>query len=211
MTSRCSWLCGLALVLLTAVPRAVPDSTSYGSIEGVVSDPSGAVVPGAAIRIRPLATAATLTTTTNGQGLFWFPVVPTGAYDLAVEKGGFATWTQKDISVTVGARVNLAVSLVVAIAEQRTTVSSEPPLLESTRSQVSTTIDSRVITDLPVNGRSFVDLILLTPGVTRSPGGGYGVGPSFEGQRQMYLLLVDGIDNNNTFFGEALGFGVGHN
>src|SRR5262245_46775337 len=112
MTSGRICLCGLALLLLTAVPCALADSTSYGSIEGVVSDPSGAVAPGAAIRIRHLATAATLTTTTNGRGLFWFPVVPTGVYELAVEKGGFATWMQKDISVTVGARVNLAVSLV---------------------------------------------------------------------------------------------------
>src|SRR5262245_4335546 len=101
MTSRCIRLCGLAFLLLIAVPRAVADSTTYGSIEGAVSDPSGAVVPGAPIRIRHLATAATVTTTTNGQGLFWFPVVPTGVYELAVEKVGFATWTQKDISVTV--------------------------------------------------------------------------------------------------------------
>jgi outer membrane receptor protein involved in Fe transport len=207
MTVRLAWFSVVAFLLLVALPRAVADSTSSGSIEGTVTDPSGAVVNGAAVRIRHLATAATLTTTTNGQGLFWFPVLPTGGYELAAEKVGFATWTQKDISVTVGARINLAVSLVLASAEQRTTVSAEPPLLETTRSQVSSTIEGRAITGLPLNGRSFIDLVLLTPGVTRASNGS----PSFEGQRQMYSLLVDGTDNNNTFFGEALGFGVGHN
>jgi outer membrane receptor protein involved in Fe transport len=207
MAIRRIWLRGVAFLLLIAGLRAVADSTSYGSIEGVVNDPSGAVVPAAAVRIQNLATAATLTTTTNGQGLFWFPVVPTGAYELAAEKVGFATWTQKGISVTVGARINLAVSLALASAEQRTTVSAEPPLLESTRSQVSTTIDSRAITDLPVNGRSFIVFALLTPGVTQESDGT----PSFAGQRRMYSLLVDGADNNNTFFGQALGFGAQNN
>jgi len=130
---------------------------------------------------------------------------------MAVEKVGFATWTQKGVSVTVGARVNLPVSLVLATAKQNTTVIADPPLLESTRSQVSTTIEGRALTDLPLNGRSFVDLVLLTPGVTRASSGNPNMGPSFEGQNRMYSLLVDGADNNNTFFGEALGFGAGHN
>ena len=130
---------------------------------------------------------------------------------MAVEKVGFATWTQKDVSVTVGSRVNLSVSLLLATAKQNTTVSANPPLLESTQSQMSTTIEGRALTDLPLNGRSFIDLVLLTPGVTRASSGNPNMGPSFEGQNRMYSLLVDGTDNNNTFFGEALGFGAEHN
>ena len=197
------WLCGIIFLLLGAAPHALAD-TRYGSIEGIVSDPSGAVVPGTAVRIQHFATGATLMTTTNNQGLFWFPVVPVGTYELTAGKTGFATWMQEDISVTVGARINLAISLLLAAAEQRTTVNADPPLLESTRSQVSTTIDSRAISNLPVNGRSFIVFVLLTPGVTQDSGGS----PSFEGQRLMYSLLVDGADNNNTFFGQALGFGA---
>jgi outer membrane receptor protein involved in Fe transport len=203
--------CWVFLFSVLTLPQ-VAESTSYGSIEGVVTDLSGAVVPRVAVRVRRLATAATLTTTTDDQGFFWFPVLPVGTYELAAEKAGFATWIQTDIAVTVGSRINLTVSLALPTTAQSAIVSADPPLVETTRSQVSTTIDSRTITGLPVNGRSFLDFVLLTPAVTRPPPiAGQGPGPSFEGQHQLYSVLVDGTDNNNTFFGEAQGFGVGHN
>ena len=209
--ARRTWLYGLTFLLLNPALHDFTNATSLGSIEGTVTDPSGAVVSAVTVRIQHLSTAATLSTTTNDQGLFWFPALPVGVYELVAEKAGFSTWIQNDISVTVGGRINLAISLVLAAAEQRTTVSADPPLLESTRSGVSTTIGDRAISGLPLNGRSFVDLVLLTPGVTRASSGNPNMGPSFEGQNRMYSLLVDGTDNNNTFFGEALGFGAGHN
>ena len=202
-----TWLCCITFLLLSPAPGRFADAISLGSIEGIVTDPSGAVVLGATVRIQHLSTAAILITTTNEQGLFWFPALPVGVYELVADKAGFSTWVEKDISVTVGARVNLVISLALAASEQRTTVSADPPLLESTRSEVSTTIGDRAISGLPVNGRSFVVLFLLTPGVTQDSGGN----PSFQGQLLMNSLLVDGADNNNTFFGEALGFGTGHN
>jgi outer membrane receptor protein involved in Fe transport len=210
MAVRYIWLCGIALLLLNVAQHCFADSTS-GSIEGTVTDRSGAVVPGVAVRIQHLATAVSLSAATNDQGFFWFPAVPVGIYELVAEKSGFATLSQKDITVTVGSRINLTFALSLPTAEQNTTVIADPPLIETTRSQVSSTIDGRALTGLPLNGRSFVDLVLLTPGVTRASSGNPNMGPSFEGQNRMYSLLVDGTDNNNTFFGEALGFGVGHN
>src|SRR6516162_6196056 len=103
MAVRHNWLCGIALLLLNVAQHGFADST-FGSIEGTVTDPSGAVVPGVAVRIQHLATAASLSTTTNGRGFFWFPAVPVGIYELVAEKSGFATLTQKDITVTVGSR-----------------------------------------------------------------------------------------------------------
>jgi len=140
-------LCDVAFLLinLAIAPRIFADATAHGSVEGAVSDPSGGVVRDVAVRIRHLDTAAVLTTTTNGEGLFWFPVVPVGAYELIAEKRGFATLIQRNLVVTVGSRINLAVSLALAATDQSTTFSADPPLLESTRSQVSTTIDSNAM------------------------------------------------------------------
>ena len=143
------WLCGTALLLLSAAPDTFADTT-YGSIEGTVTDPSGAVVPGVSVRIRHLATASTAATTTNAQGLFWFPAVPVGIYDLVAEKSGFALLTQKEVTVTVGSRINLTLALPLPTNEQSTTVIAEPPLLETTRSQVSSTIDGRTLAGLPL-------------------------------------------------------------
>jgi outer membrane receptor protein involved in Fe transport len=205
-------LCWLFLFSVLTLPQGA-ESTSLGSIEGIVSDPSGAVIPGATARAHHLTTGVMFNASTNNEGLFWFPAAPVGTYELMVEKPGFAAWIQKDVRVTVGARVSLTVSLSLATAERSVVVQAENYQLETTRSQVSTTIESRAITGLPINGRSFVDFVLLTPGVTGPPSAvpGSGGSPSFEGQRLMYSLLVDGTDNNNTFFGEALGFGAGHN
>jgi outer membrane receptor protein involved in Fe transport len=207
MRTRFYRLFCVALLLVVIARPALADSTSFGSIEGIVTDASGAVIPAATARARHLATGATFTASTNNEGLFWFPAAPVGTYELVVEKPGFATWVQKDVVVTVGARMNLTIALAVATAETTTTVHAETPLLETTRSEVSTTIGDSAMRGLPVNGRSFIDLVLLTPGVTRASTGS----PSFEGQRGMYSLLVDGSDNNNTFGGEALGFGPQNN
>jgi len=78
------------------------------------------------------------------------------------------------------------------------TVTDRPPLLEKSRSEISTTIDNRFISDLPVNGRDFTAFVLLTPGVTRDVRGGL----SFAGQRAMNSLLLDGINNDDPFWGQ---------
>ncbi len=180
-------------------------SGSEGSIEGTVTDPSGAVVPSVVLTARNVNTAATYTTTSDNEGHFRFLVLPVGTYELVAEHPGFATLIQKDVAVTVGARVNLALSLSLATQTETIVVSGETPLLERTRSQVSSTVDARLVASLPVNGRNYLDFVLLTPGVTRNfPRVG---GLSFGGQVGLSSALVDGVDNNNTFIGTPLGTG----
>jgi Carboxypeptidase regulatory-like domain len=204
MTSKCGF--GIVGLLLLNTPPVVANSSGFGAIEGIVTDPSSAVVPETAIQVRDVATAAVFTTSTNDRGVFWFPAVPVGTYELTAEKPGFARWIDKEVVVTVGARVNLDIALAIGTTETATTVHAQRPLLETTRSQVSTTIDERAIDGLPVNGRNFLDLILLTPGAVSDPRGTI----SFTGQRKTYSVLVDGADANNTFFAEPLGTGSDH-
>jgi outer membrane receptor protein involved in Fe transport len=176
---------------------------NQGTLEGAVLDQSGAAVPGAKLTATNDATAIKFDATSDSNGLFSFPVLPVGTYTIEVEHPGFTKVTQKNVTLNVGARLNLSFSLTVAGQAQAVTVTSETPILETTRSQVSATVNDVTIVNLPTNGRNFINFALLTPGVTLDVRGG---DISFAGQRgTLNSLIVDGSDNNNTFFGQSLG------
>ena len=140
---------------------------------------------------------------TTGSGLFAFVRVPVGRYTLTVDRSGFKTVKRTEIDLTVGAVVTLDVTLTVGATSESITVSGELPLVETTRSQTSTSVNERAVQELPINGRNFLDFTLLTPGVNRDPRGG---DLSFGGQRgTANSLLVDGMDSNNLFFGQSAG------
>src|ERR1700747_846792 len=175
-------------------------SGDQGSIAGVVFDASGAVVADADLKARHLSTSFAVTTHTNEYGLVRFAVLPVGLYELPAERAGFATINVRNIDLTVGANLTLTLRFTVAGAKEAMTVTDEAPILEKSRSQLSTTIDNRFIDSLPVNGRDFTAFAVLTPGVTRDVRGGL----SFAGQRAMNSLLLDGINNDDPFWGQPM-------
>lgn len=194
---------GVALLLILAPLSGWGQTGNQGSVEGSVVDQSGGNVPNASLKATNEATGISFETTSDSNGLFVFPVLPVGNYTLVVSHSGFATVTQKNVNVTVGARLNLTISLALASQVASVTVTSEAPLIETARSQVSTTVSDRSVANLPVNGRNFINFVLLTPGVTLDVRGG---DISFAGQRgTLNSLIVDGSDNNNTFFGQTVG------
>lgn len=194
----------LCLVLLIAGAGPLwAQTANQGSIEGTITDPSGAVIPGAALTATNTATGIVQSTQSNGDGYYRFVALPVGSYNLAITKTGFAAQTRNGIDVTVGGKIALDIKLGVSATEQTVNVTEETPLVETTRTNVSTTVDSTSVADLPVNGRNFLDFVLLTPGVTRDVRGG---DLSFAGQRgTLNSLTVDGVDDNNTFFGQTTG------
>jgi hypothetical protein len=176
---------------------------NQASVEGTVTDFSGAVVPNVAIKLTNTGTGAVFTDTSNASGYFRFPVIPVGTYELTALGSGFAPYKLMTIDVVVGAKINLPISLAVAQQKQEIVVSGEVPVVETTRTQVSATVDDRAVSNLPVNGRNFMDFVLLTPAVVKDVRGG---DLSFAGQRgTLNSLTIDGTDNNNTFFGQTLG------
>jgi len=196
---------GLLFVLSLTVPVRA-QLGNEGSIEGIVTDSSGAVIPGVTLRVANLSTSDTFNTSTNELGLFRFPVLPVGSYELVAEHPGFASLIQKNVVVNIGAAINLKLTLLLATGTEKVVVSGETPLLESTRSEVSSAVEARLVANLPLNGRNFLGFVFLTPGVT--PGvtpAASGVSVTFGGQRGMSSFLLDGADDNNTFQSGPLG------
>ncbi len=177
-------------------------SGDVGSLEGIVTDPSSAVVPGTSLRATDKERGAVFTTTSNANGLFRFPALPVGTYELSTEHTGFVIWIEKNIEIRVGSQINVNVMLLLAGASESVAVQNSASAIETSRSQISSIVDERRVNSLPVNGRNYLDFVLLTPGVTR---GSRGFDLSFAGQRKMNLLRVDGADNDNTYFTEVLG------
>ncbi len=183
----------LALTVALTLP-ALGQSGSQGSIEGRVTDPSGAVVAGAAVQARNLGTSVVYSTSSDRHGWFRFLVLPPGTYEVQAEHPGFSRHVQKDVEVGAGAQIDLEIHLSLASRAESVVVSTEAPLIETARTQFSSTVDARSVANLPMNGRNFLNLVLLTPGVTAATNSLSGY--NFAGQVAMDSLLVDGADQN---------------
>ncbi|MFL6256623.1 MAG: carboxypeptidase regulatory-like domain-containing protein, partial [Pyrinomonadaceae bacterium] len=176
-----------------------------GDIEGRVLDPNGAVIPNASVTVKNKETGFERTVTTDADGNYRFVLLPPGTYTVEAAATNFDKAGANAVQVTVGSKTALDLSLTVTGVSGALLISAEPPTVETTRTSVSTTINDRAIQNLPINGRNFQDFATLTPGVIRDPRGG---DLSVGGQRgTLNSLQVDGVDNNNTFFGQALGRG----
>ena len=161
------------------------------------------MLPGATVTVRHQATGIVRETATDGVGVFRAPLLPVGTYEVTAALSGFATVRRPNLTLTIGQTLTVDVALKVASASEEITVSAEAPILEATRTQQSSTVGERAVANLPVNGRNFIDFVLTTPGVSRDTRGG---DISFAGQRgTLNSLVIDGADNNNTFFGQTLG------
>ncbi len=137
--------------------------------------------------------------------------MPVGTYDLTIQQTGFKISKRTGIPLGVGAVVTFDVALELGATQETVNVTAEVPVVETTRSQTSTVVNSQAVAELPINGRNFLDFTVLTPGVTRDPTRGGDL--AFGGQRgTSNSLLVDGSDANNTFFGQSTGrAGTGRN
>src|SRR5579885_1740403 len=195
----------LCIGLLAPVAAFAQSEATTGNIEGRVLDPKGAAVPNATVTAKNQATGFERIATTDSEGNYRIILLPPGTYSVKASAQGFNDKSANDVTVTVGGKTTLDLQMYVGGVTGELTVSAEAPTVETTRTSVSTTINDRSIQNLPINGRNFQDFSTLSPGVIRDPRGG---DLSVGGQRGTFnSLQVDGVDNNNTFFGQALGRG----
>lgn len=203
MRSILRWIAGIAGVLTLITSQAIAQGGNQGILEGVVTDASGAVLSSAAITVTDSSKGTELKATSNDSGIFVLPVVPVGIYTVRVKHDGFAPVEATNVQITVGGKINLPVHMQVAGGSETVHVTEEAPVIDTTRTTVAETVNELAVTNLPTNGRNFLDFTLLTPGVVRDVRGG---DLSFGGQRgTLNSLTIDGTDNNNTFFGQTLG------
>jgi outer membrane receptor protein involved in Fe transport len=191
-----------ALFAFILVVPARGQQAATATIEGLVTDPNNAVVAGAKVALRNVATGLTRETTTDGSGIYRVIALPPGTYQISASGQGFPENKYGEITLLVGQKLNLDLALRVNVTEA-VVITDVAPVVETTRTQVSASVSERAVRELPVNGRNFLDFVTLTPGVVRDPRLG---DLSFGGQKgTLNSIQIDGVDNNNLFFGQALG------
>ena len=192
-----SFLLILSLLCLGPAVAQSPNAT----LNGIVLDPSGAAIAGAQVVIVNDATGVQNVTRTNGEGIYVVPNVPPGPYRIQVSNSGFKTIIKPDIVIHVQDALAINFTLPIGASSEVVTVIGGAPLINKENAAVSTVVDRAYVENMPLNGRSFQDLILLMPGVTttnpqsssQSESGDFSV----NGQRtQSNNYTVDGVGAN---------------
>ena len=157
-----------SLVLLTLAVCGVIafGQGSAGSLSGSVVDPKGAVVSGATITIKNVATNQEYTTQTSSEGTFNVPSLVTGVYSASINASGFKQAIVTDIKIDVGKVSSISIELEIGSASETVTVVGGGELLQTQSATVGTTLTGRQITDLPTASRDALDLVLAMPGTT---------------------------------------------
>ncbi len=190
-------------LLLAIAPMAIAQVAGSGSVSGLVTDSSGAAVPGAQVVVANPEKGITRNIITTSGGLFAAPaLVPASGYTVTVTKQGFAPYTATDITVQVGENLDLHIALKVGAVAEKVNVSAEVALLDDTKTEESSVISNMQIQDLPINGRRVDQFVQLTPGVTKDADFGL---VTFRGMAGGNSFLIDGVDTTNQYYNENAG------
>ncbi len=198
-------------IALLAVTGWAQESIQFASISGRVADATGAVIPNAKVTARQVDTNITSTLLADKEGRFRFPYLRVGEYEVRVQQVGFASASQA-VTLGLGSALELPVVLAVATSGTNVTVTGEAPLVEAARTQVAGTVSQAEARSLPLNGRSFLDLALVVPGVSPTNTGSNqlfaetsavpGQGISVGSQRNFSNnFIVDGLSANDDAAG----------
>ena len=197
-------VCLTVILLLWGTSAAA--QTFRGTILGSVTDSSGAAIAGAAVAVKNVNTGLSRTVTTSEDGTYSVPELPIGTYSVTVEKTGFKQGLVSGIQVEVSSEVRADVALQAgAVSEVVEVHGEELPQVESTSNVLGGIVESRVVTNLPVNGRDYQKLINLVPGVTSSPDqitdspGSYGVFSVNGARGRSNNFMLDGTDMNDGY------------
>ncbi len=195
----------LPVIALAAFSSRVLFAQGEASIWGVVTDSSGAAVPTATVKVQNTETGAARNLVTDGSGRYDAPLLAVGGYTVTVEKAGFQPQTRNNVSLVVGSRIEVDIALGVTELQQSVTVTEHPDFVAVTNEDVSGLVGEQQVKDLPLNGRSYDQLLALNPGIvnyTSQRSGGIGTSNSVVGNMfaasgrrpQENLYLLNGVE-----------------
>ena len=160
----------LILVFVVLAMASLSAQTFRGTILGTVTDPTGAVVAGAQVKVHSASTGLDRTAVTSADGSYSVPELPIGSYDVTVTQAGFQTYVAKGVAVDVATERRVDAALKTGEVSQRVEVSGDLlPQVETTSATIGGTLSAEVISNIPVNGRDYTKLVYLNPGVAGSP------------------------------------------
>ena len=201
MLSRLSLPCFVSVLLLTA--NSLYAQLGTGTISGTVFDQTGAVLPGANVAVTNAGTGFMRETVSSETGDYRLLGLQPGTYELSVQLSGFSRFVRSGLVLQVDQNPRIDVHLQVGSPTENVLVTAQTPLLQSEQSSVGAVVDERKIVDLPLNGRNFVQLAFMMPGVNtgdRTDGLGPGGGISIAGARpEQNSFLLDGTINSDQF------------
>jgi len=193
------------MAVLFALPAASFGQTFRGSIQGTITDSTGAAIPGAQVKIISPGTGLTRTVSTNDLGGYVASELPLGNYSISVEKDGFRSTTLTNIPVGVGSPARADVKLATGMVQEMVEVNANVPLVETATNTTGGTIEASEAAELPINGRDYTKLLELVPGASSDPvgstesAGSYGLF-SLNGNRgRSNNYLLDGTDMNDGY------------
>lgn len=205
-------VCAASILILNGA-AAAQETVNLASVSGRVTDPQGSAVPGAVVTARQIETNVSRETTTDSEGRFRFPYLNVGGYEIVARLPGFADATRQ-LTLTLGSAFDIPIALSVNAVTENITVTSSATLLEAARSQIASTVSQTEVRNLPLNGRNFLDIALLVPGVSppnlnstqlfAETSAVPGVGLSIGSQRNFSNnFIVDGLSANDDAAGLA--------
>ncbi len=193
----------LAVAVLFLLAASGLAQTPQATISGIVTDSSGAVIPGVSVTAINPATAKRTTTTTNTQGFFVLTQLPIGGYTIEAEREGFKKYVRPNLTLTTADTVALDLQLEIGATNETVTITAEAPLLQTRTSDVSTLIESKTVQDLPLGDRRTLNIVKLTGAavfVNYDSGGK----PNFSlagGRTQSQMFWIDGGSGQNMRLG----------
>jgi hypothetical protein len=199
-------VCAAACVLLAVKLAAAQYNTA--EMSGVVMDVQGGALPGVTISALHVASGFRIERTSDDAGRFFLPALPPGEYGITATLSGFRPFAITGLRLQIGQKIELPVTLQIGQLTDAVTVAAEVPLLRTTSAEISEVIDTRQITQLPLNGRQFIQLAQLTDGIATPPEGTRGAAlgqagpmPTVYGQRGGHnIYLLDGVKVTDEYF-----------
>ncbi len=193
----------LAVAVMLVPTDGLAQTAATGNVEGVVTDATGAVLPGVTVVVRNVETNITRELVTDDAGRYRAAALQPGTYEVSATLAGFTAQPIGNIAVLVGQTQPVDIKMQPAGVTEAVTVTGETPVVDTRRTDVSNVVGEQAIENLPINGRRWENFVLLGPGVTND--GNFGL-VSYRGISGLYNNnTVDGADNNQAFFSEARG------